>query len=101
MSDVFIGLLAASNSLAQFVAAPMLGPISDERGRRPILMLSVGVAGIAWLVFGVAVEVGATFGTGFGLVGAAFGLGFVFGPAIGGALLLVPVGLLLRVAPKV
>jgi MFS family permease len=47
VSDVFIGLLAASYSLAQFVAAPMLGRLSDERGRRPVLMLSVGVAGIA------------------------------------------------------
>ncbi len=142
VSDVFIGLLAASYSLAQFVAAPMLGRISDERGRRPILMLSVGVAGIAWLVFGVAAEVGATFGTALGLVvlfsarllagaagghiaaaqGSAFGftqaagsLGRTIGPPvaaaayvaiywspfIGGALLLVPVGLLLRAAPKV
>jgi len=125
VSDVFIGLLAASYSLAQFVAAPVLGRISDERGRRPVLMLSVGVAGVAWLLFGVAAEVGVTLGTtvglvvlfgarlmagaaggnvataqayiadvtsptertgALGLVGAAFGLGFVFGPAIGGLL---------------
>ncbi|MCU4718170.1 MFS transporter [Halapricum hydrolyticum] len=125
VSDVFIGLLAASYSLAQFVAAPVLGRISDERGRRPVLMLSVGVSGIAWVVFGFASEIGAALGvtlglvvlfsarllagaaggniaaaqayiadvttpadrTGaLGLVGAAFGLGFVFGPAIGGLL---------------
>jgi len=125
VSDVFIGLLAASYSLAQFGAAPVLGRLSDRRGRRPVLMLSVGVAGVAWVVFGVAAEVGATFGTGvglavlfgarllsgaaggniaaaqayiadvtppaertgaLGLVGAAFGLGFVFGPAVGGVL---------------
>jgi MFS family permease len=125
VSDVFIGLLAASYSLAQFTAAPVLGRLSDERGRRPVLMLSVGVAGVAWLVFGVAAEIGTAFGvtvglvvlfgarllagaaggniaaaqayitdvtspqarTGaLGLVGAAFGLGFVFGPAIGGLL---------------
>jgi len=125
VSDVFIGLLAASYSLAQFVAAPTLGRISDERGRRPVLMLSVGVAGIAWVVFGIAAEIGAVAGTtlglvalfgarllagaaggniaaaqayiadvtppeqragALGLVGAAFGLGFVFGPAIGGLL---------------
>ena len=123
ISDVFIGLLAASYSLAQFVAAPYLGRISDERGRRPVLMLSVGAAGVAWLVFGFAAEVGDLAGTtaavvtlfaarllagaaggniaaaqayiadvtpresrasALGLVGAAFGLGFVFGPAIGG-----------------
>ncbi|MEF8809069.1 MFS transporter [Natronomonas sp.] len=123
LSDLFIGLLAASYSFAQFVAAPMLGRISDERGRRPVLMLSVGVAGVAWTVFGLAAEVDAAFGTvaavatlfgartlagaaggniataqayiadvtsvddrasALGLVGAAFALGFVFGPAIGG-----------------
>lgn len=125
VSDVFIGLLAASYSLAQFAAAPILGRISDERGRRPVLMLSVGVSGIAWLLFGVAAEIGAFAGTAaglivlfgarllagaaggniaaaqayiadvtpperrpaaLGLIGAAFGLGFVFGPAIGGLL---------------
>ncbi|NIB99046.1 MFS transporter [Halobacterium sp. R2-5] len=125
VSDVFIGLLAASYSLAQFSAAPVLGRVSDERGRRPVLMLSVGVAGVAWLVFGFASEVGDAVGTtaglavlfgarllaggaggnisaaqayiadvtpperragALGLVGAAFGLGFVFGPAVGGLL---------------
>ncbi|MXR21400.1 MFS transporter [Halobacterium bonnevillei] len=125
VSDVFIGLLAASYSLAQFSAAPVLGRISDERGRRPVLMLSMGVAAVAWVVFGFAAEVGAVAGTtvglvalfgarllagaaggniaaaqayiadvtppdrragALGLVGAAFGLGFVFGPAIGGLL---------------
>lgn len=125
VSDVFIGLLAASYSFAQFVAAPILGRISDERGRRPVLMLSVGVAGVAWVVFGFASQIGATVGTAvglsvlfgarllagaaggniataqayiadvtrpeertgaLGLVGAAFGLGFVFGPAVGGLL---------------
>ncbi|MUV88565.1 MFS transporter [Halapricum sp. CBA1109] len=125
VSDVFIGLLAASYSLAQFGAAPVLGRLSDERGRRPVLMLSVGVSGVAWLLFGIAAEIGAALGLTFGLVvlfsarllagaaggniataqayiadvttreerpgalglvGAAFGLGFVFGPAIGGLL---------------
>ena len=125
VSDVFIGLLAASYSLAQFVAAPVLGRISDERGRRPVLMLSVGIAGVAWIVFGFAAEIDARVGTALGLavlfgarllagaaggniaaaqayiadvtpvadrtsalglVGAAFGLGFVFGPAVGGLL---------------
>ena len=123
VSDLFIGLLAASYSFAQFATAPLLGRVSDERGRRPVLMLSVGAAGVAWLVFGVAAEVGTLAGTtaavatlfvarllagaaggniavaqayiadvtpaedrasGLGLVGAAFALGFVFGPAIGG-----------------
>ena len=116
VSDVFIGLLAASYSLAQFGAAPVLGRISDERGRRPVLMLSVGVGGVAWILFGFAAEIGTALGVtlglvvlfgarllagaaggniataqayiagALGLVGAAFGLGFVFGPAIGGLL---------------
>jgi MFS family permease len=123
LSDVFIGLLAASYSLAQFLAAPTLGRISDQYGRRPVLMLSVGGAVVAWTVFGLAGEVADVAGTtagvvtlfaarivagtaggniaaaqayvadvtpledrasALGLVGAAFGLGFVFGPAIGG-----------------
>ena len=125
VSDLFIGLLAASYSLAQFTAAPVLGRISDQRGRRPIIMLSVGVSGIAWIVFGIAAEIATVAGTtiglvvlfgarllagaaggniaaaqayiadvtppdrrvgALGLIGAAFGLGFVFGPAVGGLL---------------
>ncbi|QZP36332.1 MFS transporter [Halobaculum magnesiiphilum] len=123
VSDVFIGLIAATYSLAQFLAAPTLGRISDERGRRPVIAFSVAMAGVAWLVFGFATEVGAVAGTAaavatlllsrtlagaaggnisaaqayiadvtprdrragaLGLVGAAFSLGFVFGPALGG-----------------
>ncbi|MFC6722231.1 MFS transporter [Halobacteriaceae archaeon SHR40] len=125
VSDIFIGLLAASYSLAQFTAAPVLGRISDQRGRRPIIMLSVGVSGVAWIVFGIAAEIATVAGTtvglvvlfgarliagaaggniaaaqayiadvtpperrvgALGLIGAAFGLGFVFGPAVGGLL---------------
>ncbi|WP_313692934.1 MFS transporter [Halorarum halobium] len=123
VSDVFIGLLAASYSLAQFLAAPTLGRISDQYGRRPVIMASVATAAVAWTVFGLAAEVGTLAGTAaavatlfvsrtlagaaggniaaaqayvadvtpedrragaLGLVGAAFALGFVFGPAIGG-----------------
>jgi len=124
VSDVFIGLLAASYSLTQFLAAPYLGRLSDERGRRPVLLLSLAGATVAWLVFGFGVEVESAFGataglatlfvarglagamggniaaaqayvadvtpkedraSALGLVGAAFGLGFVFGPALGAA----------------
>ncbi|MDS0295883.1 MFS transporter [Halogeometricum luteum] len=124
VSDVLIGLLAASYSLMQFLFAPLLGRLSDARGRRPVLMLSLFGNVVAWTVFGLAAEVGLLLGTtaalstlfasrmlagamggniataqayiadvttperraaALGLVGAAFGLGFVFGPAIGGA----------------
>ena len=124
VSDVFIGLLAASYSLTQFVFAPLLGRISDERGRRPVLMLSVFGSAVAWTIFGLGGEFDALFGTvgalgalfaarmlagamggniataqayitdvtppeeraaALGLVGATFGLGFVFGPALGAA----------------
>jgi MFS family permease len=123
VTDLLIGLLAASYSLMQFLSAPVLGRLSDARGRRPVLMLSLFGSALAWTVFGLATEVGVLFGTAaalttlfasrmlagamggniataqayiadvtpvegragaLGLVGAAFGLGFVFGPAIGG-----------------
>jgi MFS family permease len=130
VSDVFIGLLAASYSLTQFVFAPLLGRISDERGRRPVLMLSVFGSALAWTLFGLGGEFEAAFGTAgalgalfgarmlagamggniataqayvtdvtpaedraaaLGLVGATFGLGFVFGPALGAVVASDPV----------
>ncbi|EMA66052.1 major facilitator superfamily MFS_1 [Halorubrum aidingense JCM 13560] len=63
VSDAFIGLLAASYSLAQFLAAPTLGRISDRIGRRPVLLASLATAGVAWVTFGYAGESGARFGT--------------------------------------
>ncbi len=125
VSDVFVGLAAAAYSFAGFLAAPTLGRLADERGRRPVLVGSVGVAGLAWLAFGLAGEVDAAAGPtaalavllgsralagaaggnvaaaqayladvtpperradALGLLGAAFSLGFVFGPALGGLL---------------
>jgi len=124
-TDVVYGLLAASYSLMQFVFAPLLGQLSDARGRRPVLMLSLAANTVAWVVFGLGGEVEAVAGTtaalatlflarmlagamggniataqayiadvtpaerragALGLVGAAFGLGFVFGPALGSVL---------------
>jgi MFS family permease len=125
VGDVFIGLLAATYSLTQFLAAPVLGRYSDRVGRRPVIMLSLAGSAVAWTVFGLAGEVGAGAGAvagvavlflsralagamggniaaaqayvadvtpperragALGLVGASFSLGFIFGPAIGGAL---------------
>jgi MFS family permease len=123
-ANEFVGsLLIATYSLFQFVGAPILGRLSDERGRRPILLLSLTGSVVAWTLFGVAGELGSALGAvnglvvlfvarafagamggniatanaymaditppedrarGLGILGAAFGLGFVFGPAIAG-----------------
>ena len=63
VSDVFIGLLAAAYSFAQFVAAPYLGRLSDERGRRPVMMLSLVGSAVAWTVFGMAGQIDAVVGS--------------------------------------
>ena len=80
VSDAFIGLIAASYSLAQFLAAPTLGQLSDRIGRRPVLLASLAAAGVAWVTFGYAGEAGTRLGT----VAVA-------SPFLVGALLLVPV----------
>ncbi len=110
-----IGLLFASYSLMQFIFAPVLGSLSDRYGRRPILFFSIlgsavgylfiGFAFALWMVFLGRIIAGITGGNistaqayiadattrenrakGMGLFGATFGLGFIFGPAIGGIL---------------
>ncbi len=63
VSDVFIGLVAATYSLTQFLAAPVLGRLSDERGRRPVLMATLAGSAVAWVLFGLGEQVGAAFGT--------------------------------------
>ena len=67
VSDVAIGLLAASYSVMQFLFAPVLGRLSDARGRRPVLMLSLAGSVIAWTAFGLAGQTAALFGTVAGL----------------------------------
>lgn len=110
-----IGLLFASYSAMQFIFSPLLGSLSDKYGRRPVLFLSllgssigylfIGFATALWMVFLGRIIAGITGGNistaqayiadvttrknrakGMGLFGAAFGLGFIFGPAIGGIL---------------
>jgi DHA1 family tetracycline resistance protein-like MFS transporter len=110
-----IGILFASYSLMQFIFSPILGSLSDRIGRRPILFLSmlgagvgylfIGLAFALWMVFAGRIISGITGGSistaqayiadvttienrakGMGLFGATFGLGFIFGPAIGGIL---------------
>src|SRR5580698_443927 len=109
------GLVSSAYALTQFFLAPVVGGISDRFGRRPVLLLALfgmginylamAVApGLAWLVVGrlIAGGMGATYSTAnaylpditppekraqsFGLIGAAFGFGFITGPALGGYL---------------
>jgi len=112
-SGLEVGLLFASFSLAQLVFAPLLGRLSDRIGRKPVIMISLlgtavgsfvtGAAGALWVLFvgrildgasgaSVAVAQGAVTDLAppserprlLGLLGAAFGVGFVVGPALGG-----------------
>lgn len=115
-NDAFsVGLLALSFSAAQFFASPILGALGDRYGRRPVLLFSVIGTGIGYFMFGWATTLwllffsrfidGVTGGNistaqayiadvtppedrakNFGLIGAAFGLGFIIGPALGGVL---------------
>ena len=110
-----VTLLLAVYSLMQLFTAPLWGRLSDRIGRRPVLMTSMAAAALAYLWLGGATELwmlfaaralaGACAGNiaaaqayiadtttpenrakGMGLIGAAFGLGFIFGPALGGFL---------------
>ena len=109
------GILATVFAVMQFIFGPILGSLSDRFGRRPVLLISLlimtldylvmAVAGSIWLLFATRVVGGITAATmatatafiadiskpeeksaNFGLVGAAFGMGFVLGPVVGGLL---------------
>src|SRR6185436_12813150 len=108
-----VGLLFASYSVMQLVFSPVLGRLSDRYGRRPVLLMSLLGTAFGFLILGFATTLAMLFlgriidgisggnistaqayiadvttkenrAKGMGLIGAAFGLGFVFGPAIGG-----------------
>ena len=114
-SDTTIGLLLASYAAAQLIGAPLLGRASDRLGRRPILLISIFGTFLGFLLFGFANSLGMLFASrilqgltggnlsvaqayitdvtdsksrnrGLGMIGAAFGLGFIIGPAVGGIL---------------
>ena len=110
-----VGVLGALYALMQFIFSPVLGSLSDRFGRRPVILASLFGSGIDYLVLAWAPTIGwlylarvisgitaANFSAasayiadvtppekraaGFGMIGAAFGLGFIAGPAIGGLL---------------
>lgn len=109
------GFLASAYSLMQFFFAPLFGALSDRYGRRPIVLTSLGGSAISYMIMAfapglfllaaarlIAGIMGGSFSTAaayladitppekraqsFGLIGAAFGFGFITGPLIGGVL---------------
>jgi len=114
-SPLAIGLLFASFSLSQLIASPVLGDLSDRWGRRPVLIFSLlgtvvsfvmlAVAHSLFMLFAARIVDGLSGGNittarayiadittednrakAFGILGAAFGLGFIVGPGLGAAL---------------
>ena len=114
-SPLVIGLLFAVFSLCQLIAAPALGDLSDRYGRRPVLVFSLAGTVISFVMLALAHSVTMLFvarivdglsggnistarayvadvtepkdrARAYGLIGAAFGMGFIFGPALSGVL---------------
>lgn len=108
-----VGLLVAVYSLMQFFVAPFWGKLADRHGRRPVILLGLFGSGLSYLLFAFATNLlwlfvsrilagvmGANVAVaqayiadrtdprdrarGMGLIGTAFGLGFILGPAVGG-----------------
>jgi MFS transporter, DHA1 family, tetracycline resistance protein len=113
-AEIF-GLFGTAWALMQFLCSPLLGALSDRFGRRPVLLISMAGHGLDYILMALAPNLlwlfvgrvisgitAASFGTAyayiadvtapekraesFGVVGAAFGVGFVLGPALGGIL---------------
>lgn len=107
-----VGALVAGYSLMQFIFGPILGALSDRIGRRPVLLGTIAINCVAFVIFGLAGSLAMLFAARlvsgiaaanlsvaqasladmtspserakvFGLIGAAFGMGFVFGPPLG------------------
>jgi len=115
LQSYWYGVLVVVYGLMQFFCAPLLGALSDRFGRRPVILASIFGLGLHYLLLAVAPSLwfmliarviggvtGASFSVAnayasdissaerraksFGLIGAAFGLGFIFGPMLGGLL---------------
>lgn len=114
-ATLWLGPLAATYAVMNFLFGPVMGALSDKFGRRPVLLASIATLAVDFLIMGFAHNIwllflgralsgisGATYSTAnayiadvttpedrgraFGMIGAAFGFGFVFGPVIGGFL---------------
>lgn len=114
-ASVYSGWLMFSFSVMQFLFSPVIGSLSDRFGRRPVLLIALFGFGLNYLIIAFAPSIGwlflgrvlagitgASFSTAtayvadistpekraqnFGLIGAAFGLGFIIGPVLGGVL---------------
>lgn len=114
-SESQVGYLMASYSIAQFLFAPLWGRLSDRFGRRPILLISIAGAATGYLIFALSTTLTGLFisrimagvaaanistasavvadimppekrTSGMGMIGAAIGMGFVFGPGLAGLL---------------
>lgn len=114
-TDAMVGLLGTSFSIMQFIFASFWGGLSDKYGRRSIMLISIAIMVVAYVLFANATVLWLLFATrllkgfgaanlsvaqayisdvvpqdqrtkAFGFIGAAFGLGFIFGPSIGGVI---------------
>ncbi len=113
--NIQVGMIAGVYSLMNFLIAPLWGSLSDRHGRRPIILLSIAITALSYLIFGFTTSLLLLFisrmlsGVGsanlsvaqayisdsttpenrarsMGMIGAAFGLGFIFGPLVGGVI---------------
>lgn len=111
----YVGYLTATYAVMQFLFAPMLGALSDKYGRRSVLLISIFGSGLDYFAMALSPTIAILFITralngisgasmtvasayiadtttpekraaGFGMMGAAFGIGFILGPLLGGAL---------------